>query len=693
MIQAAVREGGAAERRERFDRGALGERLEHRDPGKPHERFGVARLVVAGRVGPAIGQAVIDRFQAGRGHVPEPRRLHRRRLAGKHGQPVERRMARKIDQNVDAMVADQRGHVVVGHPDDAVPFARAAPQPRGEVVLPRIVRIADRFIRIRVMTGEHRRDRERHCVLAEIARHVADSQPPVRIARVVVRAPARLERRLQPCAVAPVLGENLGDRHVGQVVEAGEQVALCRQEICIDRQCRAAPLDGTRHVALHPISNGEIVRRACGAGSQLRTALEALDCVPDAALGEQREAAARQRPLVRRILRARALEQGERLGRAAACVEHRPEIRKEVGGARLERGRASERRLGVVEATLLLQHQPEVGVRIGEVGQGGDGGLETPARLVELSEREQREAEIVRVEGMVGLERERLAQRRRSVCVAPREPQRHAEVVVRIGLPRRALDGAPEGFDCVVQTPERLEREPEVIDRIGVVRLERYRRAESGSRGLGVAAVEKSLAQVHVRAGGLRRERGRPAKRRDGLVVPPHATERDAEVAVRVRVRRPLPDRPAEGLRRLVGPPTRAERDAEGVEVVGVSPVDRERPLRVFDRELRPVGPHGDQRQGLVRGGFTWIRGDDLREQPLRVLQLAARHARHRPAHQLAVICRGRPRPPHVLHHAPFANCCVKRANSSSFARAAPLLIVSNAVSTPSSKVAAFPAT
>ena len=67
-----------------------------------------------GRVGDGVGEAVVDRGDAGGGGVAQEADLERGEARGQEREAVERGVAGEVDEEVGGVVADQRGEAGIG---------------------------------------------------------------------------------------------------------------------------------------------------------------------------------------------------------------------------------------------------------------------------------------------------------------------------------------------------------------------------------------------------------------------------------------------------------------------------------------------------------------------------------------------------------------------------------------------------
>ena len=89
----------------------------------------VASVEKTGRIEVRIGDAIVDRPKARRARIGQPRDLHGRRLAGEDQQAIVGHVHGQVDEDVDPVLADRCGHLLVVQSDDAPPAVGVAAQP------------------------------------------------------------------------------------------------------------------------------------------------------------------------------------------------------------------------------------------------------------------------------------------------------------------------------------------------------------------------------------------------------------------------------------------------------------------------------------------------------------------------------------------------------------------------------------
>ena len=173
-----------------------------------------------------IGKQIVDRCEAAAGRLAPGVQLDRRGLAGACEQPAALHVSHQLDQDVDAVGADQFGQLFIGKIDGAVPCSRAAAKIWREVILLARVRVADDLESRAIMMDQHAAERIGAGLVAEMAADVSDAQAAAGIAIVGVR--------LDRGSVAPgvtfvppgAFGLLVGRRGGGVEVEGEDQIAV-----------------------------------------------------------------------------------------------------------------------------------------------------------------------------------------------------------------------------------------------------------------------------------------------------------------------------------------------------------------------------------------------------------------------------------------------------------------------------------
>ena len=91
----------------------------------------------------------------------------------------------QVDENVDPVLADQPGDLLVGKAGDVPPDVGQRTEPRGDLVRTSDIGVAEDLKVFVIMCGEKGRREKRLGMVAKVRRNIADSQPAV--GRAVVR--------------------------------------------------------------------------------------------------------------------------------------------------------------------------------------------------------------------------------------------------------------------------------------------------------------------------------------------------------------------------------------------------------------------------------------------------------------------------------------------------------------------------
>jgi hypothetical protein len=92
---------------------------------------------------------------------------------------VATQVAHEIDQNIDAVSADQCGEPIVSQPYRIVPFVRTATKPPADVVVLRCVRVADDLEPMGIMVQDDAPEGVRRRVAVKVRAHISDTQAAV----------------------------------------------------------------------------------------------------------------------------------------------------------------------------------------------------------------------------------------------------------------------------------------------------------------------------------------------------------------------------------------------------------------------------------------------------------------------------------------------------------------------------------
>jgi hypothetical protein len=157
---------------------------------QPDQGLGVEIVGIA-LVGLVIGDAVVDLRQAGRVRVAEVADLDRRGPGGAREQAAVLGEAGQLDQDVDAVGADQARELGIVERADVAPRAREALQVLGDVVGLGDICVADGLEALAIERREDRRHEVRDRVGPKVRRKIADAQATVRVARAGIRRQQR----------------------------------------------------------------------------------------------------------------------------------------------------------------------------------------------------------------------------------------------------------------------------------------------------------------------------------------------------------------------------------------------------------------------------------------------------------------------------------------------------------------------
>ena len=209
-------------RRRRGVRGVFGRAIAEKAVRQIH-RFLAMELVRIRRFGQAVGKAIVDRLHARRIGVAQPRDLNGGRGAGEDGQKVVAGVAGQVDQDVYAILANRAGDGSVAHAAEVPVRVELPSQPLGDRIGERHVAVSENLHRPAVVAVQKGLEERRHRMRAEIRRHIADAQPSLAVAIVVVACPRRSRRRVGS-RPSPVFVEDLSSVDLGKIVKAHQQI-------------------------------------------------------------------------------------------------------------------------------------------------------------------------------------------------------------------------------------------------------------------------------------------------------------------------------------------------------------------------------------------------------------------------------------------------------------------------------------
>ena len=195
----------------------------HKAHGQPPRHLR-EQVLTAQRHAGLVRQVMVDRPQPRRVAVAQPAQRHRRRLAREHPEPVAHRVARHVHQHVDAVVPDALGQGLVAQPPRGHPVVHTSLVARRHRVLAPQLRIGPHFHGRLIVSRQQRLQEPRAGMLAEVRRHIAHPQPPVRAPAVRVRPPARTQRPAEAPLVLDIGLVDLLGAALRVVVEDEQQV-------------------------------------------------------------------------------------------------------------------------------------------------------------------------------------------------------------------------------------------------------------------------------------------------------------------------------------------------------------------------------------------------------------------------------------------------------------------------------------
>ena len=168
--------------------GSLGERIVAPEGvGKADRFLRVVVIVQPRRVDVGVSEAVVNGRKAGGARIGKPGDLNGRRLAGEDQQTIPGHVHGQVDENVDPVLADEPGDLLVGKTDDAPPDVGERTEPRGDLVRTSDIGIAINLEVLVIVCGQKGRREKRLGMVAKVGRNIADSQPAVGRAVVGMR--------------------------------------------------------------------------------------------------------------------------------------------------------------------------------------------------------------------------------------------------------------------------------------------------------------------------------------------------------------------------------------------------------------------------------------------------------------------------------------------------------------------------
>ena len=136
--------------------------------GQPHGLLGVERLIRAQWIEVGIAEPVIDRVQTGAAGVAGEGHLHGSRFASEDQQAIVGGVHGEVDEDVDLVLADLGGELLVAEADNVAPVLRAGAEALREGVGTGDLGIAEDFKIARIMPGMERPHVEADDMRAEV---------------------------------------------------------------------------------------------------------------------------------------------------------------------------------------------------------------------------------------------------------------------------------------------------------------------------------------------------------------------------------------------------------------------------------------------------------------------------------------------------------------------------------------------
>ncbi len=181
--------------------------------------------VVPGGFEDRIADAVVHGGQAGGGGVGDVHDLEGRGFQGEDGEAVVLGMGGEVDEDVDAVGADEVGEGLVGHAVDVAPGRGVGLEAGGHGVGGGGIVVAGDVKGVLVVGGEDGLEEEGDGVGAQIGREIADAQGPLGSAVIVPGAWARRIAWHEEGGPAGMFRDDvLGGDRIG-IMEEGEQIA------------------------------------------------------------------------------------------------------------------------------------------------------------------------------------------------------------------------------------------------------------------------------------------------------------------------------------------------------------------------------------------------------------------------------------------------------------------------------------
>ena len=216
----------------------MGRPVTQETAGERQQPLAHGGFALLGGVGHPIDHAVVHGLEPGGVGIAQPRHLKRRGFAGKHQQPVARRVAVQIHQNIDAVVAYQGSHRIVAHADDGAPVGCQALQTPGHLVGTCHLGVTGDLHTPGIMGGQQRLQETAHRMAPQIRRYVTHLQFTLRIAVVAVGSDGA--RRHAVNGIELTMGGQHHRRVLRSVVHGKQQIGMGHRVAGINLQRLAA---------------------------------------------------------------------------------------------------------------------------------------------------------------------------------------------------------------------------------------------------------------------------------------------------------------------------------------------------------------------------------------------------------------------------------------------------------------------
>ncbi len=248
--------------------------------GESEDLFGVEGIRFARRwwgIKSGICEAVVDGGEAGAAEIAEVGDLDGGGLSGEDADAVAGGVAGEIDEDVDAIFADEVGRAVVGEGRDVAPVIGVLLQARGDVVAAEDVGVAEAFDLLWVVIREKGFEEEADGVVVEIGGEVADAEGAVGGGVVGVREDCGEQGRGELFVPLLMLAEVGGGVARGIIEKREEKIAADAGVVWLE--CRGAAEVGDGFGDLAAVHQGvaEVVVRDGKIGAEGEGAAVAID--------------------------------------------------------------------------------------------------------------------------------------------------------------------------------------------------------------------------------------------------------------------------------------------------------------------------------------------------------------------------------------------------------------------------------